>query len=640
MTKETDNPEALREALLNLDRLREQEKTARLQMETLVGGLQVLNECQSINSLYREILDCLHGLINFDCAAILMEETEGYLTSVVQSDDRLRFNRVPITGVFKRALSGRGTVLTHLKKVSGWPVPVKFGAARQSTLRTQPLEAALLATLSGADTKMLLVCASEVAGGFKRKDLTLLESFTPLATQAVCRASEMERLSCLVTTLHHQSHFDLLTGLPNRTLLEKRLDSIKFDACTRSLMFLDLDNFKTVNDTFGHAIGDVLLSEVAFRISTVIGRGDTVARLGGDEFALLINSADTEQSVAALCDRILEAIRQPLFVSGGRIIPNASIGVLFDLDADDISQVQMQKADIAMYEAKHNGRNQYRFFCENMASKVQCEFDIETSLPIAIRNEEFHLVYQPIVSVSPMHCNKVEVLIRWGEGEKTVYTPYQFIPLAEKTGAIVELGQWIVSQALKEFEAWLAECSDNVLSINISQVQLQRPGYADEFIALVTDANVDFHQIELELSENIIAECIDNQVMENINALWERGVRFSFDDFGTGSSSLLHLQKIHGKSLKIDKSFVDELVANDENRRLVAGMIDFGHHLNMNIVAEGVETDAQMQILVKLGIDDIQGYLLAKPARADQTLALLAQWEGFQAQNMKIASGY
>ncbi len=638
MTSDMDNPEALREALLNLDRLREQEKTARLQMETLVGGLQVLNECQSINSMYREILDCLRGLIEFDCAAILMEETDGFLTSVVQSDERLRFNRIEIAGVFERTLKGRATVLTHLEKVANWPSHLASGDLASSG--AEPLNSAMLAALSGAESRMLLVCASSKTSGFKRSDLTLLESFTPLATQAVCRATEMERLSCLVTTLHHQSHFDLLTGLPNRTLLEKRLDSSKAEAVTRTLMFLDLDNFKSVNDTFGHAIGDVLLSEVAFRICTVIGMSDSVSRLGGDEFALLIKSVDTEAGVGQLCEDILEVIRQPLFVSGGRIIPNASIGVLFDLNEEDISQVQMQKADIAMYEAKHNGRNQYRFFNDSMAAKVQNEFDIETSLPIAIRNQEFHLVYQPIVSVSPMICNKVEVLIRWGEGAQTVYTPYQFIPLAEKTGVIVELGQWIVKQALHEFRAWLQECPKNVLSINISQVQLQRPGYANEFIELVVDAGVDFQQVELELSENIIADCIDEQVMENINVMWERGVRFSFDDFGTGSSSLLHLQKIHGKSLKIDKSFVDELVVNDEHRKLVAGMIDFGHHLNMNIVAEGVETDAQLNILVKLGVDDIQGYLLAKPARAAQTLELLEQWSNFQSPDIAIASGF
>ena len=627
MQQEIDNSEALREALLNLDRIREQEKTARLQMETLIDGLQVLNECQSVTKLYKEILDCLQGLIGFDCAAILIESSNGFLSTAVSTDERLRFQRVDINGVFERSLAGRATILTNLDKVPNWPEPaVASGAAMSPPENAKKLKSALLVVLPASEKRMLLVCASENLSALKRNELQLLESFTPLATQAVCRAMEMERLSYLVTTLDHQAHFDMLTGLPNRTLLEQKLISANEHNQKMSLLFLDLDNFKSINDTFGHAIGDVLLSEVAFRMSAVVGLEDTVARMGGDEFALIVQSSKSRQEVENLCRDILAAIRKPLYIRNGRVVPSASIGVLFEIDTQLPSQLQMQKADIAMYSAKQKGRNQYCFFNDEMAAMVQTEFEIESNLPLAIKNQDFHLVYQPIVSATTLECRKIEVLVRWGRESEASYHPYQFIPLAEKTGAIIELGEWIATQALAEFSPWLHQNESNVLAINISQVQLQRANFSTEFIGLVSNAGIQFSQIELELSENIIADSIDSTVLENIQCLDDVGIQFAFDDFGTGSSSLLHLQKFSGTSLKIDKSFIDQIETDSEHRQLVAGMIDFGHHLKMNIVAEGVETTEQMDILIQFGVDSLQGYLFARPADVKSTLALLDQW--------------
>jgi EAL domain-containing protein (putative c-di-GMP-specific phosphodiesterase class I) len=292
------------------------------------------------------------------------------------------------------------------------------------------------------------------------------------------------------------------------------------------------------------------------------------------------------------------------------------------------SQLQMQMADIAMYNAKKMGRNQYCFFNDEMKAKVQNEFMIGTQLPLAIRQEQFRLVYQPIFTATTMECNKTEVLVRWGDGGSEEYCPDMFIPIAEKAGSMVELGRWITRQALEELSPWLQESPKNILSINVSQVQLQSKGFAADFIDLVSKAAVKNQQIELELSENIVATGIDINVAENINELRQSGFQFAFDDFGTGSSSLLHLQKFPGNCLKIDKSFIIDIMTNDEQHRLVAGMIDFAHHLGMHVVAEGVETQQQIDSLIDLGSDYLQGFLLAKPCPADKVLAILDRCYG------------
>ncbi len=627
MPSNTDNQEALREALLNLDRLRKQEKSARLQMETLVEGLQVLNDSQMVGDMYREILECLNRLIEYDYATILVEPEDGFLTSAFASDARSTFSRVPIKGVFERGLNGRAATLTNLSLLPEWPdSQCDDNTNDTGASNGAPLKSALIINLPTLSDRMMLVCASEQQGKFKRKELDLLKSFAPLAVQAVRRSQEMAQLNYLANTLEHQAHFDLLTGLPNRNYYERRLQELDDGNEVYSLLFVDLDNFKTINDTFGHAAGDILLSEIAFRMSAVVSDSNIVARMGGDEFSLIIQYSQPRQSVENLCIRLLDAIREPLYLRNSRIIPTASIGVLHTNERNIPRQQKMLRADIAMYGAKRRGRNCYCFFNENMESRVQTEFDIESKLPFAIKQRQFHLVYQPIFDSKSFECNRLEVLARWGKGHETIHSPAQFIPIAEKTGAIVELGEWILQQSLEEIRSWLDQTSNNLLCLNLSPVQLQRSDYSDRFLSQVKSANVDCRQLELELSENFIAESIDKTLSDNLKKLKQHGVRFAFDDFGTGKSSLLHIQKFPGTCLKIDKTFIDNIAQSDDQRRLIAGMIDFSHHLDLDVVAEGVETEQQLDILCELGTDYIQGYLLAKPACAEETLELLENW--------------
>lgn len=639
MAAQVDNLEALREALLNLERLREKEKSARLQMEALVGGLHVLNECQSVTEMYQEILACLQRLIEFDSAAILIEGYDGHFSTAACSDDRLRFQHIPNTGVFKRCADGRATILTDLSKVAIWPTNTDKDTGPNETTSENALASALMVSLPSLNSRTLLLCASESKSGLKRSELSLLQSFTPLATQAVQRAIEMEKLNYLVTSLDYQAHFDLLTGLPNRTLLEQRLNAIVENDEVATVIFLDLDNFKSVNDTFGHAVGDILLSETAFRISSVLEENDIVARMGGDEFALLIRSKKNVECVEAFCNTLLKAIRQPIFLRNGRIVCSGSIGVLYSTASQAASQISMQKADIAMYEAKKLGRNQYCFFNEDMSKRVQAEFDIESQLHQAVEQHNFHLVYQPIVKAGHLTCDRLEVLVRWGAEDDAPYGPQQFIPIAEKTGDIVELGSWITRQALSECDSWLKASPERTLCINVSQMQLQRADFSDSLLSQLSENCINPGQIELELSENIIADCVDSVVANNIENLRSRGMNLAFDDFGTGSSSLLHIQKFPGSCLKIDKSFVDDIVFNADHQKLVSGIIGFSHHMNMEVVAEGVEAEEQLELLVQLGADFIQGYAIAKPFRESKIFPLLNEWEDANRQYKSAATG-
>lgn len=641
MTSQVNNLEALREALLNLERLREKEKNARLQMEALVGGLHVLNECQSVTEMYQEILACLQRLIEFDSAAILIEGYDGNFSTAVCSDDRLRFQQIPNTGVFKRCADGRATILTDLSQVPVWPknTDINTDSSSQETPSENTLASALMVSLPSLNSRTLLICASESKSGLKRSELSLLQSFTPLATQAVQRAIEMEKLNYLVTSLDYQAHFDLLTGLPNRTLLEQRINAIVENDEVATVIFLDLDNFKSVNDTFGHAVGDILLSETAFRISSVLEDNDIVARMGGDEFALVIRSKQSVESVEAFCDTLLKAIRKPIFLRNGRIVCSGSIGVLYSSASQAASQISMQKADIAMYEAKKLGRNRYCFFNEDMSKRVQAEFDIESQLHQAVEQNDFHLVYQPIVKAGHLTCDRLEVLVRWGTEDNAPYGPQLFIPIAEKTGDIVELGSWITRQAISECNSWLKASPERTLCINVSQMQLQNTGFSEILLEHLSENRIRPCQIELELSENIIADCVDSVVANNIESLRSRGINSTFDDFGTGSSSLLHIQKFPGSCLKIDKSFVDDIVFNEEHQKLVSGIIGFSHHMNMEVVAEGVESEEQLEMLVNLGADYIQGYAISKPYRKSKIFPLLNEWEDASRQIKSTATG-
>ncbi len=612
------NEEALRESLLNVQRLRAKEKCALKQSETLIKGLQILNESTSVSDIYEQILGTLQHVIPFDSAAILIETADGNLSSVVCTDDRLKFSRIPITGVFQRCLNGKSAVLNQLSRVQEWP--------SGSSAPDDTLSSAILVSLTGLAQSTLIICAGTDRHKLRREDLSLLTTFIPLATQAVKRTGEIEELNMLVSKLDYYAHYDMLTGLPNRTLFDIRLEQeLSTPDNEFAVLFLDVDDFKNINDTYGHHTGDVLLSEIAFRFTGVIDKSDTIARMGGDEFALIIRGGKDIESLNALCERMLTRVSHPVYLSMNCIEPSVSIGMVTPAQNSGSAQLIMQNADIALYDAKHRGRGCFSLFNLQMKNRLNRSNEIEKRLKTALAKNELRLAYQPIVSSKSLWCELVEVLVRWEVDGVAQFYPDEFIPIAERTGVIREIGKWIFSKALEDLLQWLTDDVRRTVAINISDIQLYEPDFSMQLLTIATSVGIDPVQIELELSERIVASEINNTVSDNLEALQKSGFRFSFDDFGTGQSSFLNLQKFPGTTLKIDKTFVDEVEQSNDQRKLLMGIVNFAHSLDLLVVAEGVETDAQLRILQGMGCDYIQGYLLAKPMRLNDFIAGYSQ---------------
>jgi len=606
MSVSDSNEEALREALLNVQRLREKEQTALKQSETLINGLQILNESSSVWDIYTKILGTLQKVIPFECAAILIETSEGNLSTAVCSDNRLKFSRVPVAGVFKRCLDGNPAVLNNLSRVEEWP--------EIESSKNKQLSSALLVSLTGLEKSTLILCAGTNAYKLRRKDLSLLTTFTPLATQAVKRAGEIEKLNMLVSKLDYYAYYDILTGLPSRSLFDARLDQELHNPNSEfAVLFLDLDNFKHTNDTYGHDTGDVLLSEIAFRITGVLSKDDTIARMGGDEFAVIIRGAMDDDALSTICSRITSRVSQPLFLCKNCIEPSVSIGVVSSAQKINSAQIIMQNADIALYDAKNKGRDCFSLFSLEMKNSLNRINEIEKRLRTVLDNKELRLAYQPIFSSESLLCNMVEVLVRWEIDGVAQFYPDEFIPISESSGMICEIGNWIFQTALQDLFYWLKADSHRVVAINISDIQLRDSTLFDQLSIIADDIGVDPVQIELELSERIVASEINDIVSDNLRLLQNYGFGFSFDDFGTGQSSFLHLQKFPGTTLKIDKTFIDDLGESDDQKKLVKGIVNFAHSLELQVVAEGVETDSQLRVLQGIDCDYIQGYLLARP---------------------------
>ena len=614
---EDNNQEALREALLHVERLREKERVAREQMETLITGLQILNDSCSVAEMFHEILGSLQKVIPFDSAAILVRSAGNTISTAVSTDERLRFSNVALPPVFERALAGRGSVITDVSKVADWP-------QSESVVHGDTLRSAVVTPLPGLPEPMLVVCASTKRAEFKKPELRLLQTFSPLATQAMQRAGEMEELNILVNKLDYYAHYDMLTGLPNRTLFDVRLADVNEKTDAFGVLFLDLDNFKSVNDSFGHSAGDILLSEIGFRLSSVLGPSDTVARMGGDEFAVILRECNCVEQAYEVCEKILSRINQPVFLAKSRIEPGVSIGIALCRGGTDSVQNIMQNADIALYEAKSLGRGGYCLFNLEMKSKLDRRSDIEARLKTALEAGEFRLVYQPIYSGESLQCDTLEALIRWGSEDAIKYRPDEFIPVAESTGNINAIGLWVLRQTIADWKAWLLENPQRSVAVNVSDVQLRDAELAGKFNAVIDELEVPASQIKLELSERIVASTIDRIVSDNLQALKKKGFQFSYDDFGTGQSSFMHLQKLPGSTLKIDQSFVNEMSHSIESRNLVAGMIDFAQRLGLTVVAEGVETAAQLSELRALGCDYLQGYYLARPVPLSACYSLVS----------------
>jgi diguanylate cyclase (GGDEF)-like protein/PAS domain S-box-containing protein len=417
-----------------------------------------------------------------------------------------------------------------------------------------------------------------------------------------------------------QANFDMLTGLPNRRMFRDRLEQEikKSDrtGLTLAVMFLDLDNFKEVNDTLGHDKGDRLLKEVTRRLKDCVRETDTMARLGGDEFVVLLNEMDDLGSLERIAKNILRSTAQPFQLDIEPVYITVSIGItLYPIDAQDFEAL-LKNADQAMYAAKAEGRNRFSYFTSSMQAAAQSRMRLANDLRHVVSRDELRVVYQPIVEIATGEIHKAEALLRWHHPSLGLVSPLQFIPIAEETGLIHEVGDWVFHQAVKQLVQWREQLDPKFqISVNKSPVQFKHANsiWLDhlESIGLVGDS------IVVEITENLLLDATDS-IAEKLLQLRDAGIQVAIDDFGTGYSSLSYLKKYHIDYIKIDQSFVRNISPDSSDFALCEAIIVMAHKLDMQVIAEGVETQSQFDLLKQAGCDYAQGYLFSKPVSAEE----------------------
>lgn len=416
--------------------------------------------------------------------------------------------------------------------------------------------------------------------------------------------------------LTHQAQHDALTGLPNRLLfnehLKQALAQEKRKLGKLAVMFLDLDRFKLINDTMGHNLGDQLLKTVAERIRQTLREGDTVARQGGDEFLVLLPGISNEFEAVLVSERILSVIAQPFILDGNEICISTSIGIsLYPDDAGD-PETLVKQADTAMYYAKENGRNNCKFFTEGLNIKANQRLSTENSLRKALSREEFVLHYQPQVDLANGGIVGVEALIRWNSAERGLVSPAVFIPIAEETGLIVAIGEWVLRTACAQNKRWQKQgFSPLRMAVNISARQFREPDFFKSVKEILRETELDPQWLELEITESIAMDkCAAS--LQMLSAFKEMGVRISIDDFGTGFSSLNYLRRMPIDTLKIDQSFIRDICTSEHGEEVVAAIIQLARNLKLKVIAEGVETTNQRSFLKDKLCDEMQGFLFSK----------------------------
>jgi len=432
--------------------------------------------------------------------------------------------------------------------------------------------------------------------------------------------------------LDHLAHHDQLTGLPNRLYLAHRLpgaiEEAKKSGTMLAVLFLDLDRFKHINDSRGHETGDRLLKTVAERVRATVREGDIVVRMGGDEFIVVLQALTRIELINETAARINEALSAPVIVDGRPLVTTVSIGVsLFPRDGADMGEL-LRHSDTAMYQAKDRGRNNFQLFSPVMARKIRERVAIEASLRAAIERDELDVHYQPIVEISTNRVTALEALLRWKHPTQGYILPGRFIDIAEETGLIVPVGEFVLDRVLEDMSCWRREGAAPVpVAVNISAVQLQRTNLPEKIRALTRTHDVSPTMLQLELTESAMFERRESRGggtrRDAVSALRDLGVRIAIDDFGTGYSSLGYLKQWHVDFLKIDRSFVRDLVTDMSDLAIVGAIIAIARHLNIRVIAEGIEGWQQLEKLRQLGCGLAQGYLFAKPAPAPQCRRLL-----------------
>ena len=417
--------------------------------------------------------------------------------------------------------------------------------------------------------------------------------------------------------LHQLAHYDALTGLPNRRLFHETLRKTLAQASDRgwqvAVLFIDLDYFKNVNDTLGHAVGDDLLCQFSSRLAQCVRTRDTVGRLGGDEFALILVMDDGQQGAALVANKVRDVLRAPFDLQGHEVVVTASIGITVHPDDASDPETLLKCADTAMYRAKQAGRDTSRFFTAQMNAEASARSALATALCEAVENGEFVLYYQPSVQLNSGRIAGIEALLRWQRPGYGLVPPQDFIPILEETGLIHEVGRWALRKAVEDYRGWrTAGLAAVRVAVNVSPLQLRSPDFITEIRQVVSIDEQAAAALELEITESLIMENVNHSI-DSLRAIRAMGVTVAIDDFGTGFSSLSHLSKLPMDTLKIDRSFVVDMTAGPEGQALVSTIINLAHSLKLKVVAEGVETEEQLRLLRSLNCEEMQGFLFSEP---------------------------
>ena len=485
---------------------------------------------------------------------------------------------------------------------------------------------------SGAMTELLLQCrdGSPLAVEVQRRTLRSGSSWILVAVaRDITERKEAEQ------RLLKLAHFDTLTGLPNRSQFNGSLTHSLRQAAEHqwslAVQFLEIDRFKNVNDTLGHTIGDELLRQFSSRLVDCLRVRDTIGRFGGDEFAAILMLPEGAQNAVVVVDKIREALRRPFDLKGHEVTVTASIGIsVFPDDAADPDTL-IQYADTAMYRAKEAGRDAFRFFTAEMNAQSMARLELENALRRAIENDEFVLHFQPKVNISSGRISGAEVLIRWQRPGHGMVSPALFIPILEETGLIVRVGSWVINEACRKIAHWRRTSAGAVhLSVNVSGIQFFVGGLEEEVLRAIKEHDISPELLELELTESSLMSNAEETitVLQNLKAL---GIKISIDDFGTGYSSLAYLKRFPIDKLKIDIAFVREVTSNPDDAAIVLAIINMAHSLKLDVIAEGVEKDAQLAYLRRHGCDEMQGYYFSRPLPENEFEAMLRDGRTLQA---------
>ncbi len=586
-----------------------------------------------------EDLCCLGHALNAhtrDVVALMVlhtQESGAPLDAIVEE----RFARVGTvsTVAVARWMAGEGVEVAREVGKEAWQI-----FAQLASQRAAPLNEVTKRCLRWRDaaSDVLRECAEDLQTPptVLTTALAMLQRSFDVTLVRMCESfeSERQRGNEQLARRQHELAFlathDALTGLPNRTLILDRVEQMMIRAAHEhtpvAALFIDLDNFKAINDSLGHAIGDELLRAVGARLTAVVREADAVGRLGGDEFVVIAGELSLAAGAELIAERLLAALDQPFKLASAAQTPlkvTASIGIATGVraSAGDL----LRDADIAMYQSKWDGRHRYTLFESGMQTAVQTRMELEMDLRMALENDEFFLVYQPTFSLQDMSATGMEALIRWNSPTREIVQPDNFIPLLEETGLIIEIGKWVLLEACRQGVRWREAGYPIGIAVNVSARQLDTDEFVGDVERTLLETGLDAGSLTIEITETALMRDAE-QTAKRLAAIKKLGVRIAIDDFGTGYSSMAHLQHFPVDALKIDRSFVAQMAHNQEGETILQTLVQLGNALSIETLAEGIEQAHELSLLQGEQCDSGQGFLFARPLEAGDTEAFLEHW--------------